>query len=94
MGDIARDNNWPAQREPRADGVFGQLPANLIHRAVQVDFDYFTAEVGPVYLGQIFSRFGFELFQKDALGRDLGEYLAIGRAGYRQADWTGRPVAR
>src|SRR5262249_50325960 len=72
----------PAEREPRLDRIFGELREDLLHRPAQVDMHHLTAELGGIDLGQIFRRIVLELFEIDALARDLAERLAVGRARY------------
>ena len=53
-----------------------------------------AAERLLVDLGQVARRVGFELFEKDAVGVDLAEDLAVGRARHADADRQAGAVAR
>src|SRR5262249_29893955 len=91
--EVARDDHGPAEREPRLDRIFGELREDLLHRPAQVDMHHLTAELGGIDLGQIFRRIVLELFEIDALARDLAERLAVGRARYPEPDRKRSAVA-
>src|SRR6516162_1985177 len=78
--EVARDDHGAAEREPRLDRISRELRQDLLHRPTQVDMHHLAAELGGVDLGQIFRRIVLELFEIDALARDLAERLAVGRA--------------
>src|SRR5438270_93122 len=77
MGEIARDDHWPGKREAGLDRVLGELREDLAHRPAQVNVNDFTAETRTIDFRKILRRVVLELFETDALARDLGERLAI-----------------
>ena len=84
----------PGQAEPRLDRILRQRAADLVHRPRQVDPHDLAAERRLVDLGQEARRVGFELFEKHAVGVDLAEDLAVGRARHADADRQAGAVAR
>jgi hypothetical protein len=85
--------------------VAGELGADLVHRAVQVDVDDVGSVAargqlgaGPLAqllvgrLGQVARRVGLELLEEDALRGDLAEGLPVGRAGHGDGHGARRAV--
>ena len=94
VGDVARDDQRAGQAEPGLDRVLRQGAADLAHRPGEIDRHHLAAECRLVDLGQKLRRVGFELFEEDAVGGDLAEDLAVGRARHADADRQAGAVAR
>ena len=92
MGDVARHNDGAVQAQARGDGVLAQFFQNFLHRAVQVNGDSFAGGHAQGFRN-ILAGVGFQLFNKDALRRDLGFRVAVRRAGDSQANRAGGAVA-
>ena len=107
VGDVAGDDERAGERQPGLDRVLGQLGEDLVHRPVEVDLDDdvaagradadgvvgVLAQVDGSGVGQEAGRVGLQLLDEDALGRDLAEGLAVGRARDRDGDGQTRAVA-
>jgi len=94
MGDVARDDERPGEREPRLDGILREGAADLGHRLGQIDGDNWPAETALVDLGEEARGIALELLEEDAAGIDAAEDLAIGGAGDADADGQAGAVAR
>ena len=94
MGNVAGHDHRAGEREPGADRMLAEEGADIVHWPVEVQFDDRAAECLVADFGQVFDRLGLQGFEKEALGRDLGEDLAVGRAGDREPDRAGGPVPR
>ena len=95
VGDVARHDQWTAQREPRLHRVPGELGEDRVHRLVEVDPDDLPGSdlVGDAGTRHVARRVGLELLEEDPVGGDLGEGLPVGGAGDGDRDGTGRAVA-
>ena len=86
MSNVASDDQRPRQAEPRLDRILRQGTADLVHRLGEIDRHDLAAQRRVADLGQETRRVGLELFEKHALGGDLAEDLAVGRARYADPD--------
>ena len=94
--DVAGDDQRAGERQPGLDRVLRQLGADLVHRPVEVDPHDVVALVLEVLVGRLGQeprRVGLELLEEDALGGDLAERLAVGRAGDGDGDGERGAVA-
>ena len=71
-------------------GCLRQLGADLVHRPGEVDAHDVAAEVVVGDLGQELGRVGLELLEEHAVGGDLGQRLAVGRARHGERDRAAR----
>ncbi len=94
--DVARHHQRAGQRQPGLDRVLGEFGEDLVHRPVQVDLDHGAAldVLGDTGVGHVLRRIGLQLLQEDAVGGDLAERLAVGRARHRDRHRARRAVAR
>ena len=67
---------------------------DLIHRPVEIDAHDRAAELALVEIGQVLRRVVLELLEEHALGIDLAEDLAVGRARDADADRHAGAVTR
>ena len=63
VGDIAGHDHRSREREPRADGVFAQGGADVIHRLIEVDPDDVAAELILADVGHELRRVRLELLE-------------------------------
>lgn len=73
-------------------GYLPQFRQNFLHRTVQVNGDSFAGGHAQGFRN-ILAGVGFQLFNKDALRRDLGFRVAVRGAGDSQAHRAGGAVA-
>src|SRR5512139_3970887 len=84
--DIACDNHRTGQRQAGLDRILRQARADLAHRSREVDLYHLAAELRLVDVREVLRRIRLELFEEDALARDLGSRLPVGRARHADAD--------
>src|SRR5271165_2846340 len=94
MGNVARHDQRAVEAEAGLDRILREGAADLVHRAGEIDRYHLAAEGAGVDFGEKPRWVGLELFEKDALGGDLPQDLAIGRAGDADPDRQARTVAR
>ncbi len=93
VGDVTGNDHGAVQHDPRLDGIVREGLPDLRHGLVQVDVhDLGRLEVLVRDLREVPGRVGLELLEKDSLGRDLAEGLAVGRARHRERDGARRAV--
>ena len=92
VGDVAGHDQRAGQRHARLDRQRRELGADRVHRPVEVDLDDVARQVLGRGLGQEARGVGLQPLQEDALRRDLGLGLAVGRAGHRDAHRERRAV--
>src|SRR5207249_751053 len=94
VGDVAGDDQWSRQAEPRLDRELREGAADLVHRPREINRRDLAAECVVVDLGEKTRRVGFELFEEHTLGGDLAQDLAVGRARYADPDRQAGAVPR
>ena len=95
VGDVAGHDHGAGERQAGLDRKLAELGSQLLHaHRIEVDLDNVSAQIARGDLRQVLGRIGLELFEEDAVARDLGLGLAVGRARDPDADRTRGPVPR
>src|SRR5262249_35918902 len=77
MGELARHDHRAGERQPRLDRIAGKRRQNVLHGPAEVDLDDLAAELCAVEVWQILRRIVLQLFEENAVPRDLAHGLAI-----------------
>ena len=93
VGNVARNNERAVEPDTGADGILREVGEDRFHRTVEVDDGCIVGFLAEVRR-RIFGGVVFELFEKDAVARDLGLNVPVGGAGNTYADGAGGGVAR
>jgi hypothetical protein len=93
MRDVAGDHEGTIERKTCRHRMAAELAQGLGHGPCEVDLDNLAAQLLICDLGKVLGRILFQALEKETVAVDLGEGLAIGRAGDPEADRTGGAMA-
>ena len=91
---VAGHRDRAGERQPGADRIARELGPDFRHRAVEVERRHLAAEHVRIRLRQEARRVPLQGFKEDAVARDPGQGLPVGRAGDAEPDRQRGAVAR